>query len=144
MPTIHAPELEYTGAHGAPHYATSGAAGFDLTADLVEPLVLEPGAWSPIPTGLRVRLPHGYEMQVRPRSGLALKYGVTVLNAPGTVDADYADEVLVLLINHGREPFTVNPGERIAQGVIARYVRVPELVTAATKTRAGGFGSTGR
>lgn len=140
----HQPELEYFGQHEAPCYATHGAAGFDLTANIDAPLDLLPGYRALVPTGLRVKLPNSYEMQVRPRSGLALKHGLTVLNAPGTVDSDYyPNEIGVVLINLGQELYTVQPGERIAQAVVARYVHVTELLTETTTTRAGGFGSTG-
>lgn len=140
----HQPELEYFGQHAAPHYATHGAAGFDLTANIDSPLDMLPGYRALVPTGLRVKLPHSYELQIRPRSGLALKHGVTVLNAPGTVDADYyPNEIGVLLINLGQQLYTVQPGERIAQAVIARFVYLPGLAVEATTTRAGGFGSTG-
>jgi dUTP pyrophosphatase len=132
-----------------PAYQSADAAGLDLLAAVPEdaPVTLEPGKHALVPTGLIFALPRGYEAQVRPRSGLAAKYGVTVLNAPGTIDADYRGEVSVLLINHGRAPFTIRRGERIAQLVIAPVVRV-ELasVTAlpATDRGGGGFGSTGR
>ena len=140
-------------AHGEglalPTYQTAHAAGLDLLAAVPDdaPLMLEPGRHALVPTGLTIALPSGFEAQVRPRSGLAAKHGVTVLNAPGTVDADYRGEVGVLLINHGDAPFTIRRGERIAQMVIAQVVRV-ELVAAAalpeTDRGSGGFGSTGR
>jgi dUTP pyrophosphatase len=132
-----------------PAYQSAHAAGLDLVAAVAEdaPLVLHPGRYAQIPTGLKIALPDGYEAQVRPRSGLAAKHGVTVLNAPGTVDADYRGEIGVLLINHGAEPFTIRRGERIAQMVIAPVARV-ELVASATlpdtDRGSGGFGSTGR
>jgi dUTP pyrophosphatase len=132
-----------------PAYQTAHAAGLDLLAAVPAdaPLVLAPGKHAMVPTGLTIALPEGYEAQVRPRSGLAAKHGVTVLNAPGTVDADYRGEVAVLLINHGPEPFTIRRGERIAQMVIAQvaradFVSVTEL--SSTNRGAGGFGSTGR
>ncbi|WP_374302528.1 dUTP diphosphatase [Ferrovibrio sp.] len=136
--------------HGAdlplPAYATADAAGLDLLAALAEPVTLKPGERKLIPTGLSIAVPPGFEAQVRPRSGLALKHGVTVLNAPGTVDADYRGEVGVILINHGDQPFVINRGERIAQMVVAAYSRV-EWIEAAelpqTQRGAGGFGSTG-
>ena len=137
-------------AHAAdlplPAYATDGAAGLDLLAAVTEPLTLQPGERKLVPTGLSIAVPPGFEAQVRPRSGLALKSGVTVLNAPGTVDADYRGEVGVILINHGDQPFTVNRGERIAQMVIAAYSRaewVPVAALPETQRGAGGFGSTG-
>jgi len=132
-----------------PRYQTPGSAGMDLRAavDADAPLRLAPGARAGVPTGLAMALPPGFEAQIRPRSGLALNYGVTCLNAPGTVDADYRGEVKVVLINHGPETFVIERGERIAQMVIARVVQ-PEvrLVTELDDTArgAGGFGSTGR
>jgi dUTP pyrophosphatase len=132
-----------------PAYQTAHAAGLDLLAAVPAdaPLVLAPGKHAMVPTGLTIALPEGYEAQVRPRSGLAAKHGVTVLNAPGTVDADYRGEIAVLLINHGPEPFTIRRGERIAQMVIAAvvhadFVSVAEL--SSTDRGSGGFGSTGR
>lgn len=132
-----------------PAYQTAHAAGLDLLAAVPEdaPLVLLPGQHAMVPTGLTIALPDGYEAQVRPRSGLAAKHGVTVLNAPGTVDADYRGEINVLLINHGTEPFTIRRGERIAQMVIASVARaefVPTVQLSATDRGSGGFGSTGR
>ena len=132
-----------------PAYQTAHAAGLDLLAAVPEDaaLVLLPGQHAMVPTGLTIALPDGYEAQVRPRSGLAAKHGVTVLNAPGTVDADYRGEINVLLINHGTEPFTIRRGERIAQMVIASVARaefVPTVQLSATDRGSGGFGSTGR
>ena len=132
-----------------PAYQSADAAGLDLLAAVPEgaPLILAPGQRALVPTGFSVALPPGHEAQIRPRSGLALKHGITVLNAPGTVDADYRGEVSVLLINHGDAPFAIRRGERIAQMVIAAVVRA-ELVAAlslsATERGSGGFGSTGR
>ena len=132
-----------------PAYQSDHAAGLDLLAAVPEdaPVILSPGHRALVPTGISVALPPGYEAQVRPRSGLASKHGVTVLNAPGTIDADYRGEVGVLLINHGDAPFAVRRGERIAQMVIAPVIRA-ELVTvvslSATERGGGGFGSTGR
>jgi dUTP pyrophosphatase len=132
-----------------PAYQSAHAAGLDLLAAVPEgsPLVLAPGARALVPTGLSIALPPGFEAQVRPRSGLAAKHGVTVLNAPGTVDADYRGEIGVLLINLGEAPFAVCRGERIAQLVVAAVARA-ELVAAtalsATDRGSGGFGSTGR
>ena len=132
-----------------PAYQSAHAAGLDLLAAVPEaaPLILSPGQRALVPTGLSIALPAGYEAQVRPRSGLAARHGITVLNAPGTVDADYRGEVGVLLINHGDAPFAIRRGERIAQMVIAAVVRA-ELVAAlslsATERGSGGFGSTGR
>ncbi len=136
--------------HGAdlplPAYATADSAGLDLLAAIAEPIVLQPGERKLVPTGLAIALPAGFEAQVRPRSGLALKHGVTVLNSPGTIDADYRGEIGVVLINHGAVPFTINRGERIAQMIVAAYARVAwqavdDLDT--TQRGAGGFGSTG-
>lgn len=133
-----------------PAYQTLDAAGMDLVAAVPDdaPLVLAPGTYGMIPTGLVIALPSGVEAQVRPRSGLAAKFGVTVLNSPGTIDADYRGEINVLLINHGRAPFTIKRGERIAQMIIAPVTRA-RLVPAdgelsATARGSGGFGSTGR
>lgn len=132
--------------HPLPAYATQLSAGMDLRADTQEPIVLQPFERRLIPTGLYIALPPGYEAQVRPRSGLALKRGITVLNAPGTIDADYRGEVGVLLINLSQEPFTVNDGERIAQMVVARHEQA-ELVEVEsldeTQRGAGGYGHTG-
>ena len=134
------------GRHPLPSYATSHSAGMDLRANLEKPVIVEPGQRVLIPTGLFLELPEGSEAQVRPRSGLAFKHGITVLNSPGTIDADYRGEVGVLLINHGHEAFEVKDGERIAQLVIARYERANllEVTDLASSARgAGGFGHTG-
>lgn len=130
-----------------PAYQTEHAAGADVHAALDGPVMLQPGRWAAIPTGFCYEIPPGYEMQVRPRSGLAAKHGVTVLNAPGTIDADYRGELKVLLINHGSTPFEIQRGERIAQIIIApvsaaTFKEVAELTD--TQRGAGGFGSTGR
>ena len=129
-----------------PEYATELSAGLDVRACIDAPVVLQSGAWQLIPTGLSVALPEGTELQVRPRSGLAFKHGITVLNSPGTIDADYRGEIGVLLINHGAKPFVVENGERIAQLVLAKVERVQWSETDAlpdTSRGAGGFGSTG-
>jgi dUTP pyrophosphatase len=129
-----------------PQYATDGAAGLDLPAAIDKPLTLASGSFLLVPCGFAMALPAGYEGQVRPRSGLASKYGVTVLNSPGTIDCDYRGEVKVLLINHGREHFTITPGMRIAQLVIAPVTRVElqESEMLPDTARAdGGFGHTG-
>jgi len=129
-----------------PEYATESSAGMDLRANLSAPIVLEPGARAIVPTGLFVALPVGTEMQIRPRSGLAAKFGVTVLNAPGTIDADYRGEIGVILINLGKEDFVIQPGERVAQAVLAKYERIlwEETQQLDETTRGvGGFGSTG-
>jgi dUTP pyrophosphatase len=129
-----------------PRYATAGAAGMDLTAALDAPLTLAPGGRALVPTGLEIALPQGYEAQVRPRSGLALKHGVTVLNSPGTVDSDYRGEISVVLINLGEAPFTVARGDRIAQLVVAPITQAQwdeASVLGATARGRGGYGSTG-
>ncbi|MFT3927302.1 MAG: dUTP diphosphatase [Myxococcales bacterium] len=133
-----------------PRYATHGAAGLDLSADLDAPVVIEPLGRARIPTGLILALPKGHEGQVRPRSGLAAKHGITVLNAPGTIDEDYRGELAVLLVNLSNTPFTIAHGERIAQLVVAPVVQV-DLETCVdlaelgeTVRGGGGFGSTGR
>ena len=133
-------------APALPERATAHAAGYDLRADLDGPLTLAPGGRTAVPTGWRMAIPPGYEAQVRPRSGLALKHGVTCLNTPGTIDADYRGEVKVILANLGAEPVTLQPGERIAQLVICalpavRFVTAAELPE--TERGEGGFGSTG-
>ena len=130
-----------------PEYATSQSAGLDLRAHLAEPLLLQPGERALIPTGLRMALPPGWEAQVRPRSGLALKLGITVLNSPGTIDADYRGPVGVILINHGTNSFSVEPGERIAQLVFARFEQAvwqPVKELDQTERAEGGFGHSGR
>ena len=134
------------GRQPLPAYATPLSAGMDLRADITEPVVLQPLERRLFPTGLFIALPEGYEAQVRPRSGLALKHGITVLNTPGTIDADYRGEVGVLLVNLSQEPFTIEPGERIAQMVIAHHEQVTfQLVDALDETErgAGGYGHTG-
>jgi dUTP pyrophosphatase len=147
--TIDVRQLPHGEGLALPTYQTAHAAGLDLLAAVPDhtPLILAPGRHALVPTGLTIALPAGYEAQVRPRSGLAAKHGVTVLNAPGTVDADYRGEIGVLLINHGDAPFTIRRGERIAQMVIAPVARA-ELVAATalpdTGRGSGGFGSTGR
>jgi dUTP pyrophosphatase len=137
-------------AHGEglplPAYQSAGAAGMDLLAAVDGPLSLKPRARALVPTGLILELPPGLEAQVRPRSGLALRHGVTVLNSPGTIDSDYRGEVQVLLVNLGDKPFAIARGERIAQLVVARVERVEVVeaaVASATRRGAGGFGSTG-
>jgi len=132
--------------HALPHYETKASAGMDLRANLDEPIVLKPLERNLIPTGLFIELPVGFEAQIRPRSGLAIKKGITLLNTPGTIDADYRGEIKIILANISNETFVVNDGERIAQMVIARHeqaewIEVEELVK--TERGAGGFGSTG-
>lgn len=132
--------------HALPSYATDLSAGMDLRANLDEPVVLKPLERTLVPTGLFMALPAGYEAQVRPRSGLAIKKGITVLNSPGTIDADYRGEVCVILVNLSSEPFTIADGERIAQMVIARHEQIewqPVEVLGETERGAGGFGHTG-
>jgi dUTP pyrophosphatase len=134
---------------GLPAYETTGSAGMDVRAAVPEgePMVLAPGARAMVPTGLSVAIPEGYEIQVRPRSGLAAKHGLTCLNTPGTIDSDYRGEIKVILINLGAEPFTIARGERIAQLVLAPVTRLAWAETDsldATSRGAGGFGSTGR
>lgn len=130
-----------------PGYMTSHAAGMDLFAELPEEIVLAPGERALVPTGIAIELPDGFEAQIRPRSGLAIRYGISLVNSPGTIDSDYRGEVGVIVINHGNEPFTVRNGERIAQIVFAPFARaalqeVREL--GETVRGAGGFGHTGR
>jgi dUTP pyrophosphatase len=142
---VHVPVINRS-PYPLPAYATPGSAGLDLRAHLEEPRTLQPGDRTLIPTGLSLALPDGYEAQVRPRSGLALKHGITVLNSPGTVDADYRGDVGVILINHGHEPFEIAPGDRIAQLVVAAYAQVEwALVETLPETTrgSGGFGHTG-
>lgn len=130
-----------------PLYQTPLSAGMDVRADLEQSVTLAPLGRAMIPTGLYVELPEGYEMQVRPRSGLAAKYGITVLNSPGTIDADYRGEIRIILVNLSSEAFTIEPGERIAQLVVARHEQVewePVEELGTTERGAGGFGSTGR
>ena len=134
-------------AFPSPAYATEMSAGMDLKANISEAVLLEPLQRAMIPTGIYLALPEGTEAQVRPRSGLAAKFGISVLNAPGTIDADYRGEVKVILVNLSNEPFTINPGERIAQLVLAKYERIEwDEVESLDETDRGqgGFGSTGR
>jgi dUTP pyrophosphatase len=130
-----------------PQYQTEESAGMDLHANLSETVVLNSGERKLIPTGLFIELPKGYEAQVRPRSGLALKHGITVLNSPGTIDSDYRGEIQVLLINHGQIPFEIQHGERIAQMIVAQHERISWLHTDAltnTQRGEGGYGSSGK
>ena len=129
-----------------PSYQSRGAAGADVSASLPSPLTIAPGERALVPTGLFLEIPEGYEVQVRPRSGLAARHGITVLNAPGTIDSDYRGEVKVLLVNLGQESFTIAPGDRIAQLVAAKVERATFTETQAlgvTERSDGGFGSTG-
>ena len=134
------------GSQPLPEYATPQSAGMDLRANIPESVTLNPLERRLIPTGLHIALPVGYEAQIRPRSGLALKHGITVLNSPGTIDADYRGELMTLLINLSQEPFVINPGERIAQMVVARHEQVDFVVVDElddTERGAGGYGHTG-
>jgi dUTP pyrophosphatase len=145
-PIIQVARLPHAADLPLPSYATDGAAGMDLLAAVTAPLTIPPGGRALVPTGLRLALPPGYELQVRPRSGLALKHGILLPNSPGTIDEDYRGELGVIILNAGSEPFTVERGMRIAQGVLAPVVRaawaeVAELPETARGT--GGFGSTG-
>ena len=147
--TVELQQLAHADGLPLPAYQTSEAAGLDLMAAVAdsEPLTLAPGQYVLVPTGLAIALPPGFEAQVRPRSGLAAKHGVTVLNSPGTIDADYRGEIKVILINHGDAPFTIQRGDRIAQMVVAPVSSIDfELreTLDATKRGEGGFGSTGR
>ncbi|SJM56104.1 Deoxyuridine 5'-triphosphate nucleotidohydrolase [Brevundimonas diminuta 3F5N] len=149
MTTIRVERLPHAEGLALPAYETAGSAGMDLRAAIGEgeTVVLEPGQRKLIPTGLKIALEPGYEAQVRPRSGLALKHGISAPNSPGTIDSDYRGEVGVILINHGELPFEIKRGDRIAQMVIARYeqARMVEVEAVDETTRgAGGFGSTGR
>ena len=149
MTTVRVERLAHAEGLPLPAYETAGSAGMDLRAAVADeaPLTLQPGQRALVPTGLKIALEPGYEAQVRPRSGLALKHGLTCLNAPGTIDSDYRGEVGVILINHGQEPFVIRRGERIAQMVIARHEQAEMFEVAAldeTARGAGGFGSTGR
>ena len=133
--------------HALPEYQTPLSAGLDIRANLDESVTLRPLERAMIPTGLFVELPEGCEMQIRPRSGLAAKHGITVLNSPGTIDADYRGEIKVILVNLSNEPFTIETGERIAQMIVARYEQIewqPVEELGATERGAGGFGSTGK
>ena len=146
-PVVHIQKLPHGEGLDLPFYATSHAAGADLRAAVNEEVVIEAGKSALIKTGLAMALPDNYEAQIRPRSGLALKHGITVLNTPGTIDADYRGEIGVILINHGPESFTVQRGDRIAQMIIAPFVQadfqqVSEL--SETERGAGGFGSSGK
>ena len=132
--------------HALPEYATEQSAGMDLRANIDAPVTLEPLQRALIPTGLFMALPKGYEAQVRPRSGLAIKHGIGVLNAPGTIDADYRGEIKIILVNLSSEPFTINDGDRIAQMVIARHETItwqPATELSETERGAGGFGHSG-
>jgi len=146
-PAVHIQKLPHGEDIDLPFYATTHAAGADLRAAVDADIIIEPGAHALIKTGFAMALPDNYEAQIRPRSGLALKHSITVLNSPGTIDADYRGEVGVILINHGREPFVVQRGDRIAQMIIAPFVQADfQQVGALSKTKrgSGGFGSSGK
>ncbi len=147
--TVELQRLPHADGLPLPAYQTAEAAGLDLMAAVPDdaPVTLAPGKYAMVPTGLAIALPPGHEAQVRPRSGLAAKHGVTVLNSPGTIDADYRGEIRVILVNHGEVPFVIRRGERIAQMVVAPVVQatlVPAVTLSLTDRGAGGFGSTGR
>jgi dUTP pyrophosphatase len=137
----------YSGKHALPQFETDQSAGMDLRANIPNTIVLKPGERALVSTGISMALPEGYEAQIRPRSGLAYKFGVTVLNSPGTIDADYRGDIGVLLINHGKKAFAIEDGMRIAQLVVAKYTQfnwneVEDLTI--TERGSGGFGSTGK
>lgn len=145
--TVSISRVRGTAGHPLPRYMTPHAAGMDLHAELEDDLVLLPGARALVPTGIAVALPEGYEAQVRPRSGLALRHGIALVNSPGTIDPDYRGEIGVIVINLGNEPFTIRNGERIAQLVFAPFARVvfrEEAELEGTHRGTGGFGHTGR
>lgn len=149
MPTVPVKikRLRPSGLNPLPRYMTTHAAGMDLLADLTDDIVIAPGERVLVPTGIAIALPDGYEAQIRPRSGLALKHGISLVNTPGTIDPDYRGEIGVIVINHGSEPFVVKNGERIAQMVIAPFVRAEWEETEeldGTPRGDGGFGHTGR
>ena len=149
MTTLRVERLPHAEGLPLPAYETSGSAGMDLRAAVAEetPMTLAPGARALVPTGLKIALEPGFEAQVRPRSGLALKHGITCLNSPGTIDSDYRGEVGVILINHGSEAFVIKRGERIAQLVVARHEQAAMVEVGTldeTARGSGGFGSTGR
>ena len=144
--SVNVKQLKHGAGLALPEYATTSSAGVDLLAALTNDLTIKPGGRELVPTGLAIELPQGFEAQIRPRSGLAIKNGVTVLNSPGTIDADYRGEISVILINHGGEDFTISRGQRIAQMIVApvshvRWVSVEKLNESARG--ANGFGSTG-
>lgn len=147
--TVKIQRLPHAEGLALPSYETAHAAGMDLRAAVAEdaPLTLQPASWLLVPTGLAIALPEGFEAQIRPRSGLAAKHGITCLNSPGTIDADYRGEVKVILVNHGPEAFVIRRGERIAQMVVAPVVQAAWAEVESldeTARGAGGFGSTGR
>lgn len=132
--------------HSLPEYATAAAAGMDLRASLEQPIVLKPLERALVPTGIHIQLPEGYEAQIRPRSGLAIKHGISIVNSPGTIDSDYRGEIMVILVNLSNENFTIQDGERICQMVVAQHATIEwEEVNSLDETRrgSGGFGHTG-
>jgi dUTP pyrophosphatase len=144
--TVRISQLPHAQDLPLPAYETGQAAGMDLRAAVTEALTLAPGARAMVPTGIQIALPSGTEAQIRPRSGLAIRHGISMVNSPGTIDADYRGEIQALLINHGQEPFTINRGDRIAQMVIAPVFQATWDVVAdldTTERGAGGFGHTG-
>ncbi|WP_199222929.1 dUTP diphosphatase [Rhodohalobacter mucosus] len=144
--TVWFKKLEHAMDLDLPGYESGEAAGMDVRAAITEPIVLKPGERALVPAGFQMALPRGYEAQIRPRSGLAYKYGITMLNSPGTIDSDYRGEVKVLAINHGNDPFTINHGDRIAQMVISPVIQATVRKTdtlPGTERGQGGFGSTG-
>ncbi len=148
MKTVNVPLKTFARAEGLPlpEYMTPGSAGLDLAAAISERIAIEPGDYKVIPTGIAIALPRGYEAVIRPRSGLALKYGVTCLNSPGTIDSDYRGEIRVILINHGKQSFEVKRGDRIAQMVINEVVQaawISEQELELSRRGKGGFGHTG-
>lgn len=145
--TVKVKRLRPHSANPLPGYMTSHAAGMDLYAELTEEIAIAPGEWVLVPTGIAIELPDGYEAQIRPRSGLAIRHGISLVNSPGTIDTDYRGEIGVIVINHGREPFAVRNGERIAQIVFAPFARATLIEVAEledTVRGEGGFGHTGR
>lgn len=133
--------------HELPKYATNLSAGMDLRANVNKSITIQPGERICVPTGIHIGLPEGYEAQIRPRSGLALKSGITCLNSPGTIDSDYTGDVCIIIINHGQEPFTINDGDRIAQMVIAKFEKAEWIESETleeTERGDGGFGHTGK
>mgnify|MGYP001374141533 CR=1 FL=1 len=144
--TVRVVRLPHAQGLPLPSYATAGAAGLDLVAAVSEPIILAPGGRAVVPTGLKIALPQGYELQIRPRSGLALKHGIILPNSPGTIDEDYRGEVGIIILNAGQEPFVIERGARIAQGVIAPVEKIIWQECSdldATQRGEGGFGSTG-
>jgi dUTP pyrophosphatase len=145
--TVKIQRLRSNSCNQLPGYMTTHSAGMDLYADMPEETVLAPGERALIPTGIALELPDGYEVQIRPRSGLALRHGITLVNSPGTIDPDYRGEIAIILINHGMEPFPIKSGDRIAQMVFSRFVRAEftEVSELGKTTRGeGGFGHTGK